>query len=284
LQILFIGDIFGKPGRTIVREQLPALLRLHNVDLCIANGENAAGGFGLTPPIAEEFFDLGIDVITTGNHVWDKRELTEYFNHAADEPYSPARRVLRPANYPTGTPGVGVYEGTTRSGIAYAVVNLQGRVFMTAIDCPFRVADSLLSRIAAKVIFVDMHAEATSEKIALGWYLDGRVTAVIGTHTHIPTADTRLLPGGTAYQTDAGMTGPYDSVIGVQKELILQRFLTGLPARFEAASNDVRFCAVLIDCDGQTGRTRSVERIMIDGNGNSENAKCWLMRDAGLKK
>jgi metallophosphoesterase (TIGR00282 family) len=284
LQILFIGDIFGKPGRTIVREQLPALLRQHKVDLCIANGENAAGGFGLTPQIAEEFFDFGIDVITTGNHVWDKRELTEYFNQAANEPYSPARRVLRPANYPAGTPGVGAYEGTTRSGTAYAVVNLQGRVFLPAIDCPFRVADKLLSQLAPKVIFVDIHAEATSEKVALGWYLDGRVTAVIGTHTHIPTADTRLLPGGTAYQTDVGMTGPYDSVIGVQKELILQRFLTGLPARFEAATNDVRFCAVLIDCDDQTGRARSVERIMIDGNGNGEPAKFWQMRDAGLKK
>ena len=284
MRILFIGDIFGRPGRTIVREQLPALLRQHNVDLCIANGENAAGGFGLTPPIAEEFFDLGIDVITTGNHVWDKRELTDYFNSAIDEPYSPARRVLRPANYPVGTPGVGVYEGTASSGIAYAVVNLQGRVFMPAIDCPFHVADSLLARIAAKVIFVDFHAEATSEKVALGWYLDGRVTAVVGTHTHIPTADTRLLPGGTAYQTDVGMTGPYDSVIGVQKELILQRFLTGLPARFEAATNDVRFCAVLIDCDAQTGRARCAERIMLDVNGNGENTGCWQMRDAGPKK
>ena len=153
------------------------------------------------------------------------------------------------------------------------MVNLQGRVFMPAIDCPFRVADNLLSRIAAKVIFVDIHAEATSEKVALGWYLDGRVTAVVGTHTHIPTADTRLLPGGTAYQTDVGMTGPYDSVIGVQKEQILQRFLTGLPARFEAAVNDVRFCAVLIDCDAQTGRARSVERIMLDVNGNGENSR-----------
>ena len=284
MQILFIGDIFGRPGRTMVREQLPALLRQHNVDLCIANGENAAGGFGLTPQIAEEFFDLGIDVITTGNHVWDKRELTDYFNSAIDEPYSPARRVLRPANYPSGTPGVGVYEGTTPSGIAYAVVNLQGRVFMPAIDCPFRAADNLLSRIAAKVIFVDMHAEATSEKVALGWYLDGRVTAVVGTHTHIPTADTRLLPGGTAYQTDVGMTGPYDSVIGVQKEQILQRFLTSLPARFEAAANDVRFCAVLVDCDAQTGRARCIERIMIDGSGNGEHAQAWQMRDTGLKK
>jgi 2',3'-cyclic-nucleotide 2'-phosphodiesterase len=284
LRILFIGDIFGRPGRTIVRDRLSALLKEHTVDLCIANGENAAGGFGLTPLIAEEFFDLGIDVITTGNHVWDKRELTDYFNSAANEPYSPARRILRPANYPAGTPGVGVYEGTTRSGVAYAVVNLQGRVFMPAIDDPFRVADRLLSQIAAKVIVVDIHAEATSEKVALGWYLDGRVTAVVGTHTHIPTADTRLLPGGTAYQTDVGMTGPYDSVIGVQKEQIMQRFLTSLPARFEAAVNDVRFCAVLVDCDEQTGRAHSIERIMVDENGNAEYARSWQMRNAGVKK
>jgi len=250
---------------------MPALVRQHAVDLCIANGENAAGGFGITPQIAEDFFDLGIDVITTGNHVWDKREITEYFNAAEGEPYSPARRVLRPANYPAGTPGFGLYEGTTRSGVAYAVMNLQGRVFMANIDDPFRVADRLLSQITAKVIFVDFHAEATSEKVALGWYLDGRVTAVIGTHTHIPTADSRVLPGGTAYQTDVGMTGPYDSVIGVQKEQILHRFLTSLPARFEAAVNDVRFCAALIDCDEQSGHARSIERIMIDENGCCEN-------------
>jgi len=275
LRILFIGDIFGRPGRNVVRNHLGALLKQHAVDLCIANGENAAGGFGLTPAIAEEFFDLGIDVITTGNHVWDKRELVEYFNAAANEPYSPARRVLRPANYPAGTPGVGVYEGTTRAGVPYAVVNLQGRVFMANIDDPFRVADRLLEKIFAKVIFVDFHAEATSEKVALGWYLDGRVTALIGTHTHIPTADTRLLPGGTAYQTDVGMTGPYDSVIGVQKEQILQRFLTSLPGRFEAAINDVRFCAVLVDCDEITGRARSIQRIMLDEDGRSEEETHW---------
>lgn len=274
MRILFIGDIFGRPGRTIVRENLAALVKEHAVDLCIANGENAAGGFGLTPQIAEEFFDLGIDVITTGNHVWDKRELVEYFNAAVDEPYSPARRVLRPANYPAGTPGVGVYEGSTRAGVDYAVMNLQGRVFMANIDDPFRVADRLLETIAAKVIFVDMHAEATSEKIALGWYLDGRVTAVVGTHTHVPTADARVLPQGTAYQTDVGMTGPYDSVIGVQKEQILQRFLTSLPARFEAATNDVRFCAALVECDEQTGRARSIQRIMLYEDGRIENGDC----------
>lgn len=275
MRILFIGDIFGRPGRNIVREHVGRLVKEHAVDLCIANGENAAGGFGLTPAIAEEFFDLGIDVITTGNHVWDKRELLEYFNAAVNEPYSPARRVLRPANYPAGTPGVGVYEGSTRAGVEYAVVNLQGRVFMANIDDPFRVADRLLEKITAKVIFVDFHAEATSEKIALGWYLDGRVTALIGTHTHIPTADTRVLPGGTAYQTDVGMTGPYDSVIGVQKEQILQRFLTSLPGRFEAAINDVRLCAVLVECDAATGRARGIRRIYLDEDGHSEEGKSW---------
>ena len=275
MRILFIGDIFGRPGRNIVREHLAQLLREHSVDLCIANGENAAAGFGLTPQLAEEFFDLGIDVITTGNHVWDKRELVDYFNSAVNEPYSPARRVLRPANYPAGTPGVGVYEGATRAGVPYAVVNLQGRVFMATIDDPFRVADRLLEKISAKVIFVDFHAEATSEKVALGWYLDGRVTALIGTHTHIPTADTRVLPGGTAYQTDVGMTGPYDSVIGVQKEQILQRFLTSLPTRFETALNDVRFCAVLVECDEITGRARAIQRIMLDENGRGEYVKSW---------
>jgi hypothetical protein len=274
LRILFIGDIFGRPGRTIVHEHLARLVKEHGVELCVANAENAAGGFGLTPAIAEEFFDLGIDVLTTGNHVWDKRELTDYFNAAEAEPYSPARRVLRPANYPAGTPGVGVYEGTTRSGVPYAVINLQGRVFMTSIDDPFRGADRLLEKISAKVILVDFHAEATSEKIALGWYLDGRVTAVLGTHTHVPTADARVLPGGTAYQSDVGMTGPYESVIGVQKEQIVQRFLTGLPMRFEPATKDVRLCAAVIECDETTGRAISIQRIMLDEEGNDEVRGC----------
>ena len=267
MRILFIGDIFGRPGRTIVRERLRQIVSDHQVELVIANAENAAGGFGLTPPIAEELFELGIDVLTTGNHVWDKRDIIDYFNSANDEPYSQARRVLRPANYPAGTPGVGVYEGATRGGSPYAVVNLQGRVFMANIEDPFRLADKILAQLKAKIIFVDMHAEATSEKIAMGWYLDGRVTAVVGTHTHVPTADERVLPGGTAYQTDVGMTGPYDSVIGVQKEMILQRFLTGMPARFEAATNDVRLCAVVIDCDPATGRSRTIQRIMLHEKG-----------------
>jgi metallophosphoesterase (TIGR00282 family) len=262
MKVLFIGDIFGRPGRTIVRDRLGELVRSRGIDLVIANAENAAGGFGITPAIAEELLDLGISVLTTGNHIWDKREIIDYFQSANGNPGSPARRVLRPANFPEGTPGFGFYEGRT-GDTPYAVINVQGRVFLPDNDDPFRVVDALLARTAAKVILVDMHAEATSEKVAMGWYLDGRVTAVVGTHTHIPTADTRLLPRGTAYQTDVGMTGPYDSVIGVQKELVIQRFLTNMPARWEAASGNVHFCGVYFECDGTTGRATKVERIII---------------------
>ena len=262
MKILFIGDIFGRPGRTIVKDRLPDLRKQHAVDLVIANCENAAAGFGITPPLAEELFDLGIDVMTTGNHVWDKREIIEYFQMADGNPHSPARRLLRPANFPQHLPGWGVYE-SQKNGVGYAVMNLQGRVFMSSSDDPFRYADRLLEQIQAKVVFVDFHAEATSEKIAFGWYLDGRVTAVVGTHTHIPTADETVLPKGTAYITDVGMTGPYDSIIGVKKELVIEKFLSGMPARFEAANGDVRLCAVLVDCDGQTGRATRIERLML---------------------
>jgi len=262
MNILFIGDIFGRPGRTIVKERLPELVRQHSADLIIANCENAAAGFGITPPLAEELFDLGIDVMTTGNHVWDKREIIEYFQMADGNPHSPARRLLRPANLAAGLPGWGVYEGA-KNGVAYAVVNLQGRVFMGSSDDPYRYADSLLEKIKAKVVLVDFHAEATSEKTAFGWYVDGRVTAVIGTHTHVPTADEAILTKGTAYITDVGMTGPYDSVIGVKKELVIERFLTGMPARFEPASGDVRLCAVVVQCDEQTGRATKIERLML---------------------
>ena len=263
MQILFIGDIFGSAGRKIVHDHMPHLVATHKVDLVIANAENAAGGFGLTPAIAEDLLDLGCDVLTTGNHIWDKREIMDYFNSANGNSNSRARRVLRPANYAQGVPGTGIFEGVTKGGHNFAVINLQGRVFMQTHDDPFRKADELLRQITSKVIIVDIHAEATSEKIALGWYLDGRVTAVIGTHTHVPTADNRVLPNGTAYLTDVGMTGPYDSVIGVQKEQILQRFLTGLPGRFEAAKGDPRFCAVLIECDAVTGRANSIQRLML---------------------
>ena len=262
MRILFIGDIFGRPGRTIVKERLPGLVKDHAIDLIIANGENAAAGFGITPPLAEELFDLGIDVMTTGNHIWDKREIIDYFNTADGNPHSPARRLLRPANYSPGMPGWGMYQGRKKD-IAYAVLNLQGRVFMTANDDPFRVADQLLRDIHAKVVLVDMHAEATSEKMSMGWYLDGRVTVVVGTHTHVPTADERVLPNGTAYITDVGMTGPYDSVIGVKKELIVTKFLNNMPTRFEAATGDVRLCAIVVDCDEFTGRARSIQRVMI---------------------
>jgi metallophosphoesterase (TIGR00282 family) len=263
LRILFIGDIFGRPGRTIVRKRLKELVAEHSVDLTVANGENSAAGFGITGALAEELFDLGIDVITTGNHIWDKREIIEYFEMADGNPHSPARRVLRPGNFPPKMPGWGLYEGATRAGVPYAVMNLQGRVFMGSNDDPFRKADDLLKQTTAKVILLDFHAETTSEKMAMGWYLDGRVTAVLGTHTHIPTADERVLPNGTAFQTDVGMTGPYDSVIGVRKELIIEKFLNNMPVRFEAADGDVRLCAAVIDCDETTGRARSIQRVML---------------------
>jgi metallophosphoesterase (TIGR00282 family) len=234
----------------------------NEVDLLVINGENAAGGFGITPSIAEELFDLGAHVITTGNHVWDKREIFEYMT-VPEESHGRGRRVLRPANYAVGTPGFGVYEGELPTGQAYAVIDLQGRVFMGSCDDPFRKADALLAKIAAKVIVVDIHGEASSEKAALGWYLDGRVTAVLGTHTHVPTADERLLHQGTAYQTDVGMSGPFDSVIGVETELVVQRFLTGMPGKFEAAKGNPKMCATLVECDGATGRARRVQRIML---------------------
>lgn len=263
MRILFVGDIFGSAGRRIVREHLPHVLAERQIDLVIINAENAAGGFGLTPAISDDLFDLGAHVLTTGNHVWDKRELIDYVQSVPADSHDRARRILRPANYVTGTPGFGVYEGRLPNGQAYAVVNLQGRVFMASSDDPFRTADAILKTIRAKVILVDFHAEATSEKSAMGWYLDGRVTAVIGTHTHVPTADDRILPGGTAYQTDVGMSGPYDSVIGVEKDQVLQRFLTGMPAKFEAAKGDPRMAALLIECDSKTGRATSTQRLLL---------------------
>ena len=262
MQILFIGDVFGSPGRKIVREHVHHLVENNQVELLVINVENAAGGFGVTPAICEEFFELGADVLTTGNHVWDKKEINDYLVSGVKGGGS-ARRVLRPANYPATAPGTGHYEGITRSEVPYAVMNLQGRVFMVHNDDPFRTADRLLEQTRAKVILVDMHAEATSEKVAMGWYLDGRVTAVLGTHTHIPTADTRVLPKGTAYQTDVGMSGPYDSVIGVEKEQVLARFLTSMPGRFDAARGDVRLNGVLITCDPQTGLASAISRVTL---------------------
>ena len=262
MKILFVGDVFGAPGRHIVREHLPHVLETHAIDLLVINGENAAGGFGITPSLAEELFDLGAHAITTGNHIWDKREIFEYMTVSATS-HVRGRRILRPANYAVNTPGFGVYQGELPTGQAYAVINLQGRVFMSSCDDPFRKADELLSKITAKVILVDLHAEASSEKVALGWYLDGRVTALLGTHTHIPTADERVLPNGTAYQTDVGMSGPYDSVIGVETELVLNRFLTGMPGKFEAAKGNAKMCAAVITCDGATGRASHIQRLML---------------------
>ena len=246
MKILFVGDIFGSAGRRIVREHIGHVREAHDVELVVINAENAAGGFGVTPQIAEELFDLGADVLTTGNHVWDKRELLDYLNSVPAESQDRARRVLRPANMLPGLPGYGVFEGMTQSGVTYAVVDLMGKVFMSGTNDPFSAANDLLAGIKAKVILVDFHGEATSEKVAMGWHLDGRVTAVLGTHTHVPTADERILPGGTAYQTDVGMSGPYDSVIGVEKDLVLHRFRTGMPGKFEAAKGNPKMCAALI--------------------------------------
>ncbi len=266
MNILFVGDVFGSPGRHIVREHLAHVVESNGVDLLIINGENAAGGFGITPSIAEELFDLGAHVITTGNHIWDKKEIFEYMAVPPDS-HVRGRRILRPANYAVNVPGFGVYEGTLGNGTKYAVMNLQGRVYMSSCDDPFRKADELLMLIernsGSKVILLDVPGEASSEKGALGWYLDGRVTAVLGTHTHIPTADERILHNGTAFQTDVGMSGPFDSVIGVETELSLKRFLTGMPGKFEAAKGNPKMCATLIGCDGGTGRAHSIQRIML---------------------
>jgi metallophosphoesterase (TIGR00282 family) len=258
VKILFVGDIFGSPGRRIVADHVEDIVRANQIDLAIANAENAAGGFGITPAIAEDLFALGLDVLTSGNHVWDKRELYDYLNRQP--------RLLRPANYPDG-PGHGLVTVKARNGVECAVINLQGRTYMPSTDCPFRKADLLLSQIdpAIKVRFVDFHAEVTSEKMAMGWYLDGRVSAIVGTHTHVPTADTRILPGGTAYQTDCGMTGPYRSVIGVDTETILQRFLSGMPVRMEAAKQGAELHSVIIDVDEETGKARAFRRHTING-------------------
>src|SRR5262245_27469344 len=258
MKVLFIGDIFGSAGRKIVHDHLFHVVESNRVDLVIANAENAAGGFGLTPAIANELFDLGCEVLTTGNHIWDKREIVDYFNSVNGDSSGRVRRVLRPANYAQGVPGVGLYEGQTKKGQRYAVINLQGRVFMQDSDDPFRKADALLQTITSKVVIVDFHAEATSEKISLGWYIDSRVTALYSTHKHVPKAHYGLLHQAPPYHPDDSMTEPYDSLIDVQKEQLLQRFLTSLPGRFEAAKGDPRFLAVLIECDETSGRAKSL--------------------------
>lgn len=257
MRILAIGDVIGRPGRAALQRQLRELRQRHDVGFVVANAENSAGGFGVTRESAREMFDAGVDCLTSGNHVWDKKEVIPYLDVE--------RRLLRPANYPSPSPGRGSYVGTAPGGVRVGVINLMGRVYMPSTDCPFRTADALLGELdgMTDVILVDMHAEVTSEKMAMGWYLDGRVSLVFGTHTHVPTADERLLPGGTAYLTDIGMTGPYDSVIGVEKDAILERFLTGRPVRFVTADGNVWLRAALVDVDETTGKARSIERIAI---------------------
>src|SRR5499427_6175149 len=255
MRILFIGDIVGRPGRQLVKTGLAGLISRHGVDFVIANAENAAAGAGITREIGDELLDLGVEVMTSGNHVWDKREA---FSYIGAEP-----RLLRPANFPAGAPGNGSYLARTRDGVSVGVINVMGRVFMTQLDDPFAVVqrelDALTQR--TRIVFVDFHAEATSEKIAMGWHLDGKVTAVVGTHTHVQTADERILPKGTAYLTDVGMTGPHDSIIGVQIDAALGRFLTALPARFETATANPRLNAVVVDADETTGRATDIERL-----------------------
>jgi 2',3'-cyclic-nucleotide 2'-phosphodiesterase len=259
MRALFIGDIFGKPGRKVLEEKLPLLIRDNDVDFCIANAENAAGGFGITPQIADELLDSHVDLLTSGNHIWDKRQIIPYLDLQP--------KLLRPHNYPASAPGTGVFVGKSRRGIPIAVLNIQGRVFMPSLDCPFNVSRSAIDQIRrqTQVILVDVHAEASSEKQALGWYLDGQVSAVIGTHTHVQTADERILPKGTAYITDVGMTGSHDSVIGSVPELALDRFLRQMPIRLEPALGNVRLCAVLMDIDEGTGRARTIQRLNIQG-------------------
>ena len=254
MRILFIGDIFASPGRRIVADKLHSIVSTEYIDFTIANAENSAGGFGITPLIAEELLALGLDVLTSGNHVWDKRELYDYLDRQP--------RLLRPANYVQELSGRGMGVFRAKNGTEVAVLNLQGRTHMPSTDCPFRKADALLASLDTnvKVRFVDFHAELTSEKMAMGWHLNGRVSAVVGTHTHIPTADTRILSGGTAYQTDCGMTGPYNSVIGVDKDIVMRRFLTGIPARMEAARGGVELHAVIVDVDESTGKATAVRR------------------------
>jgi metallophosphoesterase (TIGR00282 family) len=257
VKLLFIGDVIGKPGRDALSRELHRIVDRHRVDLVIANGENAAGGFGLTAETADELFKCGVHLLTSGNHIWDKKDQLEYIKRE--------ERVVRPANYPDGTPGRGTTIIRTPGGVKIGILNLEGRVFMNNLDCPFRCADREIARLKEEtsIVFVDFHAEATSEKVSLGWYLDGRVCAVIGTHTHVQTADERILPAGTAYLTDAGMTGAFDSVIGVKKEEAIMKFITQRPAKFEVAKKDIRINGVVIEVDEKSGLSLSIERVNV---------------------
>jgi metallophosphoesterase (TIGR00282 family) len=257
MTLLFIGDVVGRPGRELLLRALRPLVDRHGVDLVAVNVENMAGGNGVTRELCDGLFKAGVAVMTSGNHVWDKKEALDYL---PNEP-----RLLRPANYPTGVPGRGAYLATTPAGDKVGIVNVMGRVFMQAIDDPFTAAVREIDALRAqtRVVLVDFHAEATSEKIAMGWFLDGKATAVVGTHTHVQTADDRVLPGGTAYITDVGMTGPHDSVIGVDKQAAIGRFLTAMPAKFETATGDPRLHAVLVTADSRTGRATRIERLSL---------------------
>lgn len=257
MKILFVGDVVGRPGRHLLRDKLKQIQSEHRIDFTVVNVENAAGGFGLTPAIAKEILSCGVDVMTSGNHIFDKKEIFDFF---ALEP-----RLLRPGNYPPGAPGNYQFLGETPAGIQVGVLNLQGRVFMPMTDCPFQMAEREIPRLQrqAAIIIVDFHAEATSEKAAFGWFLDGKVSAIVGTHTHIPTADGRILPKGTAFISDVGMTGSYDSVIGMTVESSLPRFLTSLLSRFEVATQSPRLCSVVIDIDESTGHARGIKRLDI---------------------
>ena len=256
MKILMIGDVVARPGRMAVLDRIQDLREQNDIDLTVMNAENVTGGFSITPPHAEQLFSAGIDVMTSGNHIFDKREAVAYIERQP--------RLLRPANYPPQTPGAGLWTGEVR-GTRVAVMNLIGRVFMQPSDDPFRAADELLARLdpEVKVRLVDMHAEATSEKAAMGWYLDGRVSAVVGTHTHVQTADERILPQGTAYLTDIGMTGSYAGVIGMAKEDVIARFTSALHKRAEHSTGDVRICAAIIDIDETTGRAREISRLSL---------------------
>ena len=257
LRILFIGDIVGRPGRGALKQWLPGWRKEHEIDFVVANGENAAGGMGMTSKTYHELLDLGIDVITSGNHIWSKKEIYPILDSSD--------RLLRPANYPENVPGKGWTSHTTHDQ-KVLIINLEGRVFMKSLECPFKTVDKILEEFDGKIVLVDFHAEATSEKIALGWYLDGRVSAMVGTHTHVQTADETILPRGTAYISDLGMTGPMDSVIGMKKDVVLHRFLTQMPSKFEVAKGRTVISGALVEIDPETGRAISIERIQITGS------------------
>ena len=263
IRILVVADVVGRPGRKALNLLLKSTLDDFGIDFCIANGENAAGGFGLTPNICEHMFELGVDVITSGNHIWDRKEIIPYLDECP--------RVLRPYNFPDENPGTGVGVFESKNSVRVAVINLQGRVFMPESNSPFEAAERALAitRDKASICIVDLHAEATSEKMGMGWYLDGRVTAVLGTHTHVATADERVLPGGTAYITDIGMTGSQDSVIGIEKEQALARFTTLMPQRFVPARSDIRLCGVVVTAD-QAGKAKAISRVNMGLEGGTE--------------